>query len=132
MNFLFMAHSGLRWLVLLVALIAVFKFLAGWLRRSPFKSIDRGLMAGFTGLMDLQLTLGIIFLLWNGFSGTGFPRDRLEHGLVMIVAGVVAHLSTRWKNAEDSLRFRNNLIVILVSLVLVVIGIAVLPGGLSR
>lgn len=132
MIILFMAHSGLRWLVLLIALIAIIKFLIGWLRRSPFKSMDRGLMAGFTGLMDLQVTLGIIFLLWNGLSGTGFPRFRLEHGLIMIVAAVVAHLSARWKNVEDPLRFRNNLIVIVISLVLVVIGIAMLPGGLSR
>ena len=103
MNILIMAHSGLRWLVLLVAVVAIVKFLMGWLRRSPYIGMDRGLMAGFTGLMDLQVALGIIFLLWNGFTGTGFPRFRLEHGLVMIVAAVVAHLSARWKNADDSL-----------------------------
>lgn len=132
MNILFMAHSGLRWLVLLVALIAIVKFLLGWLTRSSFKGMDRGLMAGYSGLLDLQSALGIILLLWNGFTGAGFPRYRLEHGLIMIVAAVVAHLSSRWKNAEDAIRFRNNLFLIVASLVLVLIGIAVLPGGLSR
>lgn len=132
MNILLMAHSGLRWLVLLVALIAIVKFLLGWLTRSPFKGMDRGLMAGYSGLLDLQSALGIIFLLWNGFTGTGFPRYRLEHGLIMIVAAVVAHLSSRWKNAQDAVRFRNNLLLIVASLVLVLIGIAILPGGLSR
>lgn len=132
MNILFMAHSGLRWLVLLVALIAIVKFLLGWLTRSSFKGMDRGLMAGYSGLLDLQSALGIILLLWNGFAGAGFPRYRLEHGLIMIVAAVVAHLSSRWKNAEDAIRFRNNLFLIVASLVLVLIGIAVLPGGLSR
>jgi hypothetical protein len=132
MNILFMAHSGLRWLVLLVALIAIVKFLLGWLTRGPFKGMDRGLMAGYSGLLDLQSTLGIILLLWNGFSGAGFPRHRLEHGLIMIVAAVVAHLSSRWRNAEDPIRFRNNLFLIVASLVLVLIGISVLPGGLSR
>ena len=132
MNVLLMAHSGLRWLVLLVALIALAKFLLGWLTRSPFKGMDRGLMAGYSGLLDLQSTLGIIFLLWNGFTGAGFPRYRLEHGLIMIVAAVVAHLSSRWKQAEDAVRFRNNLFLILASLALVLIGIAMLPGGLSR
>ena len=132
MNILLMAHSGLRWLVLLIALIAIIKFLLGWLARSPFKGMDRGLMAGYSGLLDLQSALGIIFLLWNGFTGAGFPRYRLEHGLIMIVAAVVAHLSSRWKNAEDAVRFRNNLFLIVASLVLVLIGIAILPGGLSR
>lgn len=132
MNILLMAHSGLRWLILLVAVIAIVKFLVGWLRRSEFKSMDRGLMAGFSGLMDLQATLGIILLLWGGFAGMGFPRYRIEHGFIMILAAVAAHLSVRWKNAEDPIRFRNDLFLILASLLLVLLGIAVLPGGLSR
>ena len=82
--------------------------------------------------MDLQVTLGIIPLLWNGFMGTGLPRYRLEHGLIMIVAAVVAHLSARWKNADDPTRFRNNSLLIIGSLVSVLIGLLVLPGGLSR
>lgn len=132
MNILLMAHSGLRWLVLLVAVIAIVKFLIGWLARGQYKGMDRGLMAGFSGLMDLQATLGLILLLWGGFTGLGFPRYRLEHGLIMIVAAVVAHLSARWKNAGDAIRFRNNLFLIVASLILVLIGISVLPGGLSR
>jgi len=132
MNILFMAHSGLRWLILLVAAIAVVKFALGWLRGGQFKGMDRGLISGFSGLMDLQALLGVIFLLWNGFSGAGFPMYRIEHGVTMIVAAVVAHLSARWKNADDKIRFRNNLYIILASLVLVLIGILILPGGLSR
>lgn len=132
MEILFMAHSGLRWLILLIAGIAIVKYLAGWLMRSPFKGMDRGLLAGFSGVMDLQATLGVILLLWNGFTGAGFPRYRLEHGLIMILAAVAAHLSARWKDADDPTRFRNNLFLIVAALVLVLIGIAVLPGGLSR
>jgi hypothetical protein len=132
MNFLLMAHSGLRWLILLVAVVAIVKFLIGWLTRGQYKGMDQGLMAGFSGLMDLQTALGIILLLWSGFAGAGFPRYRIEHGVIMIVAAVVAHLSARWKEAEDAVRFRNGLLVILASLILVLIGILVLPGGLSR
>lgn len=132
MNILLMAHSGLRWLILLVAVIAIVKFLIGWLTRGQFKGFDRGLMAGYSGLLDLQATLGILFLLWSGFAGAGFPLYRIEHGLIMVGAAVVAHQSSRWKNAEDSVRFRNDLFLIIASLVLVLIGIAVLPGGLSR
>ena len=132
MNILLMAHSGIRWLVLLVAVIAIIKFLIGWLRGGHFKSMDRGLMAGFNGLMDLQMTLGFIFLLWTGFSGVGFPFFRILHGLIMIAAAAVAHMSARWKNADDITRFRNNLFLIVGSLILVLIGISILPGGLSR
>jgi hypothetical protein len=132
MNILLMAHSGIRWLVFLVAVIAIVKFLIGWLRGGQFKGMDRGLMAGFNGLMDLQMLLGIIFLLWTGFSGVGFPFFRILHGLIMLAAAALAHMSARWKNADDMTRFRNNLFVIVGSLILVLIGISVLPGGLSR
>jgi hypothetical protein len=132
MNILLMAHSGLRWLVIVVAAVAIIEYLIGWLRRAQFRGMDRGFMAAFSGLMDLQATLGIILLLWSGFTGAGFPGFRLLHGLIMIIAAVVAHMSVRWKNADDTTRFRNNLFIILASLILVLIGIAVLPGGLSR
>lgn len=132
MNILLMAHSGLRWLILLVAVVAIVKFLIGWLRRSQFQGMDRGLMAGFSGLMDLQATLGIILLLWGGLAGAGFPRYRIEHGVIMVIAAVVAHMSARWKNADDTVRFRNNLFLIVASLLLVLVGISTLPGGLSR
>lgn len=132
MNILLMLHSVLRWVILLVAVFAIIKFVLGWVQGGAFKSMDRGLMAGFSGLLDLQVTLGIIFLLWSGFAGAGFPMQRIEHGVTMIIAAVVAHLPARWKTADDKTRFRNNLFTIVVVLVLVLVGISTLPGGLSR
>jgi hypothetical protein len=127
-----MIHSILRWVILLVAVIAIVVFLVSWLRRSQLQGVERGLMSGFSGLMDLQAAIGIVLLLWGGFTALGFPRYRIEHGVMMILAAVVAHLSVRWKNADEPLRYRNYFLVILASLVLVFIGISVLPGGLSR
>src|SRR5678809_1368378 len=124
MNILLMLHSILRWVIMLVAVIAVVKFTLGWLQSSVFKGMDRGLMAGFSGMLDLQVTLGIILLLWIGFAGAGFPTNRIAHGVIMIIAAVVAHLSVRWKNADDKTRFRNNLLTILAAFVLVMVGIA--------
>lgn len=133
MAILLMLHSIVRWFILLVAVIAIVQFALGWLRGGQFKGMDRGLTAGFSGLMDLQVTLGIIFLLWSGLgAGAGFPRFRIEHGITMIIAAVVAHLPARWKNANDKTRFRNNLFTIIAALVLVLVGIMSLPGGLTR
>jgi hypothetical protein len=132
MAFLLIAHSHLRWLILLVALVAVLKFAFGWLRGGAFKGMDRGLAAGFSGLMDLQATLGIILLVWGGLAGAGFPMFRIEHAVTMIVAAAVAHLHSRWKNAEDKTRFRNSLFIILDTLIIVFIGVARLPGGWGR
>ena len=132
MNILLMVHSILRWVILLVAVIAIAVFLVSWLRRSQLQGVDRGLMSGFSGLMDLQAMLGIILLVWSGLAGAGFPRYRLEHALIMVLAAVVAHLSARWKNADAPLRYRNYFLIILASLLLVLIGIALLPGAFTR
>jgi uncharacterized membrane protein YphA (DoxX/SURF4 family) len=132
MDILLMTHSGLRWLVLLMAAVAVVKFALGWLQDGEFKGMDRGLASAFSGLMDLQALLGIIFLLWSGFSGTGFPLYRIEHGMIMILAAVVAHLPARWKNADSKKRFRNTLFTIVGSILLVIVGLTMLPGGLRR
>ena len=132
MNILLMIHSILRWVILLVAVIAIVVFLVSWLRRSQLQGVDRGLMSGFSGLMDLQAMLGIVLLVWSGLAGVGFPRYRLEHALIMILAAVVAHLSARWRNAEEPLRYRNYFLIILASLALVLIGISVLPGAFTR
>jgi len=132
MNILLMIHSLVRLFIMLVAVIAIVKFALGWLRGGQFKGMDRGLTAGFSGLMDLQVTLGLILLLWGGFAGVGFPMHRIEHAVTMIIAAVVAHLPARWKNADDQTRFRNNLFTIIATLVLVLIGISTLPGGLTR
>ena len=132
MNLLLMIHSLLRWLIVIVAVIAIVKFALGWLRSGALKGMDRGLAAGFSGLMDTQATLGLIFMVWNGLAGAGFPMFRIEHAVTMIVAAVVAHLPARWKNASDKLRFRNTLFCILGALLLVYAGVMRLPGGWSR
>ena len=60
MNGLFQAHSGLRYLILLVAAIAVVVYGIAVARERPQTSLDRVLMSVFTGLLDLQLVLGVV------------------------------------------------------------------------
>ena len=132
MNILFVTHSHLRWLVLLVAVAAVVKFAIGWLRGGEFKGMDRGLAAATSGLIDLQATLGLILMIWTGLAGVGFPMFRIEHATTMIIAAVVAHLPARWKNAADKVRFRNTLFCILGALLLIYVGVMRLPGGWTR
>jgi hypothetical protein len=119
-------HSLVRWLILVVAVVAIVKFALGWLRRAEGDKMDRGLMSGFSGLMDLQALLGIVALVGGGLTGAGFPFYRIEHAVTMLIAVVVAHLPMRWRNAAGPIRSRNNLLAVLVSLILIFVGIAIL------
>ncbi len=129
MQILLMIHSIVRWLIVLVAVVAAVKFVIGWRRGGAFGSMDRGLMSGFTGLIDLQVTLGLIYFIWNGIADEGFPGFRIAHALIMIFAAVVAHLNVKWKDAEDKIRFRNSLFIILDVLIIIFIGLAILPAS---
>jgi hypothetical protein len=125
-------HSIVRWIIVVVGVIALVKFAVGWLGNGRFVGMDRGLTSGFSGLIDLQVTLGFIYLLWSGMAGAGFPMVRIEHMTTMLVAAVVAHLPMRWKNAPDKVRFRNSFVAVLGTAVLIFAGVAVLPGGWAR
>src|SRR5262245_47415523 len=104
-------HSILRWIILIVAVIAIVRFSGVWQRSIALKGIDRGLMSGFTGLMDLQAALGLvnlILMLWvrNKLIETNtpfcailscpLPTHAIVHGIIMLTATVVAHLPARW------------------------------------
>lgn len=124
-------HSLVRWAITLVALALIVRLGVGLARKLPFDKLAAGLTSAFTGLMDTQLLLGLLFFLVSGFGGTGFPRYRWEHATVMTLAVIVAHLPRLWKQAEDQVRTRNTLLAVTGSLVLILIGI--LPiGGWAR
>ncbi len=129
MEILLTLHSWTRWLVVIVGVIAFVKFLVGWLRKSSFQPMDRGLMSGFVGLMDLQFLLGLILFIWGWVAAEALTRYRAEHAFTMLLAVALAHMSRRWRNADDSTRFRSYALIILGVFILVFAGIAVLPQG---
>lgn len=128
-GFVLTLHGLVRWVTVVVAIAAILKFALGWWRGGGFEKVDRILLSSFTGLMDTQMLLGLIFLFGSGFTGGGWPRERLEHVGLMIVAVVVSHLPARWKKQPDKTRFRNTLFAILGSLVIIFVAVTALPQG---
>ncbi|MBI5876305.1 MAG: hypothetical protein HZB53_01535 [Chloroflexi bacterium] len=124
MGIILMLHSLVRFAILVIAAVAILKLGYGWLAKRPFDGMDRGLTSGFSGLMDAQALLGLIVLI-----GLGFTPVRIEHAITMIIAVVVAHLPMRWKTAPDAIRQRNNLLAIVASLVLVIVGLVIVTSS---
>ena len=129
LNLLLELHSVVRWVIVAVTIVALIWFALVWLRGMRNEKADRGLMAAFTGVIDLQVLLGVIYIIWSGLAGAGFPRYRLEHAVIMIIAAAVAHMSMRWRKSAPQLRARNYVGVIVAVLVLVYIGVSLLPQG---
>jgi len=130
MGILLTLHSTVRWIIVIVGLVAAIKFLVGMARRTVFSKMDRGLSAGFSGLVDLQVTLGLLYFLITGFGGVGFPMFRIEHMVTMLLAATVAHAPSMFKKAAN--KYAVAFYAIFGALVLIVIGVGRLPGGWSR
>lgn len=129
MSTLLTIHSAVRWALVVVAVLIIVKYAIGWATNSAFKGMDRGLAAGFSGLMDMQVLLGLIYFIWNGLAGAGFPGYRWLHMIIMVLAAALGHIPSRLKALGDKQRFLYSLAVILGVLVLVYFGVSVLPGN---
>ncbi len=156
MSFWITLHGEIRWIIALVAAVAVVRFALGWLRTLDYKKFDRILMAVYTGFLDLNFLLGLILLFaFGGGFPDGFPphqiedavtmliemvenavaallqsSHRIEHVVTMFIAIGVAHSAIIWRKSDEAnIKFRNNLIVVVVSLLFVLVGVLRLRGG---
>ena len=120
MNFIFQAHSGLRYLVLLIGLILVLYAAFGLSTRRPFDRNALLLLRVFVGLVDLQVLLGIATLITRAF----FPA-LMGHIVLMIAAAAVAHLGAVRikKTPEAERRYGMLLASALIPLALMIAGI---------
>jgi hypothetical protein len=118
MNALFAAHSGLRYLVLLAGLVAVVFFAVGLARKQPVTRGVRVMGAVFSGLMDLQVLLGLILVA----MGRYYPA-LIGHIVMMVLAVVVVHvlLVVNRKRAQPGYA---------LPLAAVVLGLALICGGI--
>ena len=126
MGMLMTIHGELRWLVVLAAIIVIIKFLIGWLGKREYASLDQKLLLAFTILLDINVLLGLIIL----FFGGGFTGPRLEHATTMILAAIAAHMTAIWRRSTNSsLKFRNQLLMVVLAVILVIFGVIRLRGG---
>lgn len=126
MTILFHAHSGLRYLVLLVAFAAIVWFLWGWLAKRPFQRPGRIVMAAYVGLVDLQVLIGLVLF----FAGRRPPGIHAHMGL-MILAAVVLHIASAIsKRAPGPARHGLPLAGSLLAATLIVAGVLAIRDGL--
>lgn len=131
LSILLTIHSWVRWLALLAAIIALVKHLIGWLGGGRYDGMARGSLAAFSGLLDLNVVIGLIQLVvnWGAYSAVGFPRTQVEHAFALLLAVIAAHLPARlWRDKADTIRYRNTFFAIAASVLLVVAGVMALQG----
>jgi heme A synthase len=119
MNILFYAHSWLRYLVLLDALVALIALVYS-VATGRSTSRARLLATSFAGLLDLQIVIGIMLVM-----GGMFPDAVTGHLILMVFAAVVTHAAfiVGQQSSSDRRELGIRLGGIVLALILIVVGI---------
>ncbi len=117
---LLMAHSGVRYIVLLFGVLAAVYALVGVLRGSPYNRTMSILGSAFAGSIHLQILLGFGVI----FSGRFFSA-LVGHMFLMAMAAFVAQIisSTMRRKPEQERTYMPHLIGSVVALLLIAAGI---------
>ena len=142
-NTLLFIHSWIRWIILVMAVIVIFKALTGWLGKKGYTKGDNALSASFVGFMHLQLLLGLVLYFvyspyaFKAIQNSGMsavmkdPVNRfwaIEHIALMILAVVLAQVGrSRAKKMSDAVRkHKTSFIFFTIAIVLILVSILTL------
>jgi hypothetical protein len=125
MKALYMAHSGLRYLVVLVGILAIVYFAIGLLTKRPAGKPVRIVGSAFVGLLDLQILLGIILVA----TGRWYPA-LIGHVVPMLLAAGVAHGLLAANRKRPTPGYTLPLVAVVVAFALIWLGITAIQRGL--
>lgn len=127
------AHSGLRWVVLALILVAIFNAFNKWQNKGAWTPGDAAIYKYALLALHFQVLLGIIVYLISPkviFAGSAMkdPIARfflVEHLSIMLVAAILITIGQvrGKKKAEDVSKFKNLAIYYTIGLILILVGI---------
>ena len=141
-NFLLLSHSWLRWVVLILAILAIYRNYEGFSSGRKWTATDKKFNAFFIGSLHLQLVIGLI--LYSGVSpmmATIFTdmkaamKNRelrfwgVEHITGMIIGIIIAQIGSikAQKQPSDAGKFRTAFFWFLAAILLI---LAMIPFGI--
>jgi hypothetical protein len=113
-------HSFVRWVLVIVAVVAVVRAFAGWLGKKEWTALDSRLGVLLSSSADLQMLLGLILYIFlspltqaafKNFGGAmSVPVLRywgVEHIVMLFAAVVLIHIGQMMaKRAEPALKYK--------------------------
>lgn len=133
------AHSFLRWVVLILALLTIIKSFSGMSSKKAFTAADKKMPLFFMISMDIQLLLGLV-LYFTGAWGIKNIQNQgmgevmkdaagrffaIEHTVGMLLAIIFAHVAYAFakKNIDDTAKFKKIFTFTLLSLLAILVSI---------
>ncbi len=139
MEFIKHFHSGLRWVVLILALLTIIKALMGMQKKSAFTNADNKISLVLISFMDIQLITGLVLYVFGPMGlkniqnmGMGEVMKNsytrffaMEHLIGMLIAIVVFHIgrSKSKKATDDASKHKKEFIFYLIGLLIMLASI---------
>lgn len=132
------AHNVMRWVILVLAIYALYRVFAGLFGKREWTEADRKALSFYSIGMDIQLLLGLLLYFvfggWFGMvtsdtaavmSNSNMRFFAVEHIAVMVVAVILAHVAvvTAKRAATSAGKFRNGAIFVTLSVLAVLFAI---------
>jgi len=132
------AHSGFRYVLFVLVLIAIIQSLIGWLGKRPYSEGNRKINLFAMISADIQLLLGIVLYFLSPFvqfnSGT-MKNDTtryftVEHWVMMLIAIALIHIGhSKSKKATTPENKHKSIAIFFILALLIIIG-AIMAGKL--
>lgn len=131
MNGLLHAHSGLRWVVLILLVSATFMALLKWRSNAPYTDGGRKLNLFTMISMHIQLLIGLALYFMSGRVDFSQMKDAMyrfftvEHTTMMLIAIVLVTIghSKSKKIADEAKKHKTIFIFYGIALLLILVGI---------
>ena len=126
------AHSGWRYVVFLLLIIAVVKALSGWFGNKTYTEGDRKLNVFTLISAHIQLLIGLVLYFsegWYKLSSAGAPAVRyfkMEHITMMVVAIILITVGNAKSKKVTEAVAKHRTIAIFFGLALILIIVAIL------
>jgi len=128
-TFVLMAHSGWRWIVLILIVVTLLDMLFGWFSKRNWNyTVDSGLLIATRISLYIQVALGVVLWILMGYWSN--MRFTAEHAIVLLLAvGAVEFGAGRAKRLDDSTsKYKFGAIGLIIAVVLVLVGLRIVGG----
>lgn len=127
------AHSGLRWIIIILLLLAIVNAFGGWRGKKVYTPRDKKIHLFAMVFVHIQVLIGFLayFLNWGGKVNFGNMANKMtrfftvEHSTMMLLAIIVITVgfSKSKKILETPSRFKIIFITYLIGLLLILAGV---------
>ena len=127
-------HSGIRWILVVLALIMLVRLGQGVMSRGKLKygRLERLGMMVLHWLFRIQWLVGILYIILLGNLFNSEFGYRWEHLIVMTLGlGVFELQRAKFPGIKDGQKYRHGFAALLVVSILVFVGVLRIPAGWS-